>query len=249
MTSWSRERFAEVVRTEPADVGLACLLIGCETEPDLDLDGPMAELDALAEQAQPLVRTHGLEEGLRRALGDFGGTARDYEDVRSSLLHEVLRRRRGLPILVSVVWCEVADRLGEVVLPLGHPGHVRVCVGDPLDEHVVVDPWRGGIAVDVEPHPVLPPVDLLLRVLTNIRLLAARQRTLEAARTQLWATDLSLLLPSHPLELRRDRGELLSRLGDFQGGARLLEDYAGLVDEVEAEKALRLARLARSRLN
>lgn len=247
MTSASRERFAEVVRTEPADVGLACLLIGCEVEPDLDLESCLTALDRLAATARPLVTELGNAEGLRAALGAFRGAPEDYDDVRSSLLHEVLRRRRGLPILLSVLWCEIADRLDLVAVPLALPGHVMVCLGDPLDEHVVVDPFHGGVTAAIPPEPVLHPVDLLLRVLTNVRALAARQpRSLEAARTELWATELSLLLPRHPLLLRRSRGELLIRLGDFATGAQELEQYAALAED---ETALTHARQARARLN
>jgi regulator of sirC expression with transglutaminase-like and TPR domain len=255
VTAASRARFSEVVRAEPVDVGLACLLMGAEVHPDLDVDEPLAALDRLAEQVAPLLHL-GAAQALRVGLGEragFGGSAADYEDLRSSLLHQVLPRRRGLPILLSVVWCEVAARLGVPAVPLGLPGHVLVCVGDPEDEHDVVDPFAGGALVDVPATPVLPPVDLLLRVLTNIRALTARQaRSLETARTRLWATELSLMLPRHPLALRQERAELLVRLGDFVGGAEALEDYALAVedaDEQVADKARRQARLARARLN
>lgn len=253
MTQDSRARFAEVVRAEPADIGLACLLIGCEVEPDLDIDASLAALDALASTARPLVAAHGAAEGLRLALTAFRGTQDDYDDVRASLLHEVLRRQRGLPVLLSVLWCEVADRLDLIAVPLGLPGHVMVCIGDPLDVHEVADPFNGGTAVQVEPEPVLHPVDLLARVLTNIRALAARQpRSLDAARTQLWATELSLLLPRRAVQLRRDRGELLVRLGSFGAGAQELEEYAALVEDVdraEAAETRRHAQLARAQLN
>ncbi len=256
MTAATRARFAELVRADQVDVGLACLLVGCESEPDLDLDASLDVLDALAATARPLVARLGPAEGLRVALGEhagFAGSAADYDDVRSSLLHEVLRRGRGLPILLSVVWCEVAARLDVTAVPLGVPGHVLVCVGDPLDEHVVVDPFHGGRGAEVAPDPVLQPVELLLRLLTNIRALTARQeRSLDTARTRLWATELSLLLPRHPVSLRRERGELLVRLGDHLGGAAELEEYASLVealDEQEADLARRQGRLARARLN
>lgn len=255
MTSASRRRFAEAVRDEQVDVGLACLLVGAEVEPELDLDEHLAVLDGLAEQVAPLLPL-GPAEALRVGLGEragYGGSAADYEDVRSSLLHEVLRRRRGLPLLLSVVWCEVAARLDVPAVPLGTPGHVLVCVGDPEDEHVVVDPFGGGRVVDVVADPVLPPVDLLLRLLTNVRALTARQpRSLETARTRLWATELSLLLPRHPLDLRRERGELLVRLGDFVGGAEALEEHADLLADVDEERARasrHAAGQARARLN
>ena len=238
-----RERFAEVVRTDPVDVGLACALIAAEAEPDLDVREPLVELDVLAAKV-----TSADLGGLQRALGGFRGAEDAYDDLRSSLLHQVLRRGSGLPILLSVVWCEVAARKGVPCVPLNLPGHVMVAV-----DGVVVDPFDGGTVVDAAPEPELPPVDLLLRVLTNIRALAARQpRSLEWSRTQLWAGELSLLLPRHPLALRRERGELLVRLGDYVGGATQLEEYAELVEGVDDEAAAasrRQAGLARSRLN
>jgi regulator of sirC expression with transglutaminase-like and TPR domain len=251
VTADSRRRFAELVREPTFDVVLACLLIGCEVEPDLDLDESYAVLDALTAAARPQVALHGPAEGLRRSLGrraGFGGSAGDYEDIRSSLLHEVLRRGRGLPITLSVVWCEVAARLGVKAEPLGLPGHVMVLV-----DGGVVDPFHQGRVAAAEHEPVLSPHDLVLRVLTNIRALTARQnRSLETARTRLWATELSLILPRHPVSLRLERGELMVQLGDHVGGADEIDHYASLVedlDEAEADRARQEARSARSRLN
>ena len=48
MSAESRARFAAVVREKPVDTTLACLLIGCEVEPDLSLDAAYAALDRLA---------------------------------------------------------------------------------------------------------------------------------------------------------------------------------------------------------
>jgi regulator of sirC expression with transglutaminase-like and TPR domain len=251
----SREEFAGVVRAEPVDVARACLLVGCEVEPDLSFAAAYQVLDGLAASVRLASRSPvAVAAALQRALGEeagFGGTERDYEDLRSSLLHEVLRRGRGLPILLSVVWCEVAARLGVPAVCLGLPGHVMVCLGDPEGDHVVVDPFNGGVRRQVVPEPVLVGDALLLRVLTNIRALTARrERSLETVRTRLWATELSLLLPRHPLDLRRERGELLVRLGALVEGAVELEEFAAVVpDEAAAEQARRTARLARARLN
>jgi hypothetical protein len=68
----------------------------------------------------------------------------------------------------------------------------------------------------------------------------------------LWATELSLLLPRHPLALRRERGELLVRLGEHLAGAAELERYADIVedsDEGQASQCRREARQARAQLN
>ncbi len=265
----TRARFADVVRSEPVDVGLACLLVGGEVDPDLDVDASLEALDVLAGQVRARLsgRTGPREvaEQVARVLHTvhgFGGTEADFDDVRSSLLPEVLVRERGLPILLSVVWTEVAARLGVQAHALGLPGRVHVLVGEPEDEHVVVDPWEGGRVlapdeVTERAHgvPVVPmsPNDLLLRLLNNVRVLASRRPPgLEAAAVRLWAVELSLLLPRHPVVLRRERGELLVRLGDHLGGAEELETYALVVsgsDEQAAEAARREARLARAQLN
>ncbi|MGI8681843.1 MAG: transglutaminase family protein, partial [Mycobacteriales bacterium] len=130
---------------------------------------------------------------------------------------------------------------------------------------VLVDPFAGGRllppagvaelarSAGVEPEPAhlapWPPTEILLRMLNNIRQLAA---AVEHARTRLWAVELALLLPRHPLALRREHGELLAGLGDLLGGAAELTAYAEAVAPVDpnaAEAALHEARLARARLN
>jgi regulator of sirC expression with transglutaminase-like and TPR domain len=246
VTAASRARFAEVVRTEPVDVGLAALLIGVEVEPMLDIDASLAVLDGLA----GLCPAADLA-GLQLALATFGGAEEDFEDLRSSLLPDVLRRQRGLPLLLSIVWVEVAKRLGVPASYARVPGRIVVVIGEVEDEHVVVDPFTTRI-LDTVVEPV-GPHELLLRLLTNIRALTARQpRSLDAARTRLWAVELSLLVPTHPLELRRERGELFVRLGGHLDGAMELEKYAALVEDVDeptAEACRREARQARARLN
>jgi hypothetical protein len=260
VTHASRSRFAELVRAEPIDVGLAALLVGAEVESDLDVDESLAVLDALAAAARPYVPVGAspaeAAEGLRVALGEkggFAGFADDYDDVRSSLLHAVLRRRRGLPLLLSVVWVEVATRLGVAAYYCALPGQVVVGIGDPEDVHMVVDPFNGGRLLPGAAVEPLPVPELLMRLLTNIRVLTTRQeRAMDAARTRLWAVELSLLLPRHPLALRRERGELLVRLGAHLDGAAELEQYADLVesvDEAAAQTCRRSARQARARLN
>lgn len=260
MTAAHRRRFAEVVRADRVDLGLACLLVAAEADADLDVDEHLATLDELAAHcrqavpplAPPAVAARGLSAVLGERLG-FGGSQEDYADLRSSLLPEVLRRRRGLPLLLSVVWVEVCLRLDVPAWCTALPGHVVVGIGDPDDSHVVVDPFSGGGTVKAPGLRPWDPLDLVTRVLTNVRALAERQGpSLEAARTRLWAVELSLLVPRHDADLRRERGELLVRLGDHLAGAAALEEHAELVEAVDveaAERCRRSARQARARLN
>ncbi|MFD5100621.1 transglutaminase family protein [Streptomyces albidochromogenes] len=268
-----RQRFAEEARSERPDLALLCLLVGAEADSSLDeagMDAAEIELDRLAGLLP--YRPGGAREwasALADVLGTrcgFGGTPGDYQRLESSLLHEVLRRRRGLPILLSVVWIEVARRAGAPVYGVALPGHFVVGFGS-RDEQVLADPFDGGrllTGADAEllvagatgepldPGMLVPadPLEIVLRILNNIRAWASARP--ERTDVQLWAVELSLLLPSHAARLRYERAQLLVRRGDFLGGAAELEAYADVVeavDPVAAETVRRRAKAARSRLN
>lgn len=271
--SLHRERFAAEARADNPDLALLCLLLAAEATPE---DGagadPVAGLGAverLAEEVREVAPAGSAVEGalaLRAVIGDrggFRGHPDDYADLRASLLPDVLRRRRGLPILLSVLYVAVARRAGVAAWPVGLPGHFVVGLGDPAGLRAFVDPFAGGRLVSVaqlgarvgaedlraEQLRPWPASDVVLRVLTNIRALAVRT---DDARLRLWATDLSLLVPAHPALLRRERGALRTRLGDFRGGARDLQDYAAAVgpaDPEAADMALREARMSLARLS
>ncbi len=264
--------FGSAVREDPVDLGLACGLIGLAADPAADVTASLSALDAYAALARPLLldATTPAEQAdaLRVALGEhagFAGYAEDYDDLRSSLLPEVLQRRRGLPILLTVVWVEVARRLGVAAYPIALPGHVVVGIGDPTGSYALADPFSGGRLLSghdaaeivrrsglpfhhrhLEPAP---PTEVLLRVLANIRRLAADR---EDAPTRLWAVRLSLAVPGHPAALRRELGEVLGRSGDYLAGAVELAAYAAGIEAAEpaaAEAARRSAQMLRARLN
>lgn len=124
-----RERFAEEVRSERPGLSALCLLLAAEGDGRLDeagMDAVEIELDRLAgELPHRPGSPHAWAVALRDLLGErygFHGLPDDYRRLESSLLHEVLRRRRGLPILLSVVWIEVARRAGAPVYGVALPG-------------------------------------------------------------------------------------------------------------------------------
>ena len=278
MSQASRERFAEVVRAggaagDPQDVrlDLALLLLSAEAVPDDVLAGPTLAGSREGGLGARRARSAAVPVGgrddrrLRRGLGRFWGEAGDYGRLEASLLPEVLRERRGLPILLSTVWTEVARRAGVPAYGVGLPGHFVVGVGDPDGVRVLVDPWAGGTLLpydrarelvagtgrSLKPEHLRPhdPIDTVDRVLGNIRTWAS---TPERARHRLWAAELALLLPRHDLGLRRDYGEALIAVGRYPEASRVLEEYADTVAgpmPLEAEHARRIARQARARLN
>lgn len=268
-----RRRFAEEARAERPDLATLCLLVGAEADgalDDLGIDAAQVELDELAGRLP--FRPGGPRawaEALRELLGErcgFHGTPGDYQRLESSLLHAVLRRRRGLPILLSVVWVEVARRAGAPVYGVALPGHFVVGFGEP-EEQVLADPFEGGrvltgndaellvvgaTGAPLDSSMLVPaaPLDVVLRILNNIRAWAAARA--ERTDVALWAVELSLLLPAHPARLRYERAQLLVRRGDFLEGAQELDAYAevvGAVDEGAAERVRGEASAARAMLN
>ncbi|MFI1969210.1 hypothetical protein BLA24_25430 [Streptomyces cinnamoneus] len=275
-TTGRRRQFAEAAREDRPDLALLCLLVSAEAEGGLReeaLDAAQIELDRLAGLLPALGRgapPRRWAEALAELLGgrcDFRGSPADYRRLESSLLDEVLRRRRGLPILLSVIWMEVARRAGAPAYGVALPGHFVVGFGDPYGQHVLADPFDGGRPLSEEDAgllvagatgaPLSPamfapaePLEIVLRVLNNIRAWAAARP--ERSDVQLWAVELSLLLPSHPARLRYERAELLVERGEFARGARELDEYADAIAPVEpdaAESVRHQALAARAMLN
>ncbi|MFJ9537848.1 transglutaminase-like domain-containing protein [Streptomyces sp. NPDC101225] len=268
-----RRRFAEEARSERPDLSQLCLLVGAEADGALDeagIDAAQMELDRLAGQLPfrpggPMSWATALHHLLGAREG-FRGSPADYRRLESSLLHEVLRRQRGLPILLSVVWVEVARRAGAPVYGVALPGHFVVGFG-PEDAQVLVDPFAGGRVLTGGDAEVLvagatgapldrsmlvpaAPLEVVSRILNNVRAWAAARP--ERSDVALWAVELSLLLPSHPARLRYERAHLLVQRGDFVRGAAELEAYAEVVaaaDEAAAERVRGQARVARAMLN
>ena len=88
-----------------------------------------------------------LEALLVGELG-FAGDRDDYDAPENSFLPRVLARRRGLPILLSVVWIEVARRAGLPLFGLALPGHFVVAYRAGERGLVVIDPFRRGVILD-----------------------------------------------------------------------------------------------------
>jgi len=146
-------RIAEALSPAEGESRLDVLaLLVAETDyPGLDHEAYLRKLDALAarvrptaaERAQP--RPLGLISAINRCLFEevgFEGNFDDYYDPRNSFLNEVLDRRTGIPITLSVVYIEVARRLGCAVEGVGLPGHFLVRAVGPPD--VLLDPFHDG---------------------------------------------------------------------------------------------------------
>ena len=197
----------------------------------LDLEQQLGVLDSLAAGAlhrlgsrhdylrDPLFCLNTLSEYLFDEVG-FQGDRDNYYDPRNSFLSDVLRRRWGIPISLSLVLIEVGKRLGIPLIGIGMPGHFLV--GHRDQDDLFLDPFYKGILLSEEEcaqrlkglvetgfvwNPsLLDPVgnrEILIRVLRNLK---AIYRQGEDHPRLLKVEELLVALrPDEPQE-RRDRG-------------------------------------------
>ena len=147
-----RRLFAEMVNQVDEDIDLAkaALYIAGIEYRGLDVEHYVNTLDSLAEGAGEYVvpeddlgaRVNHLSEHLFLRQG-FRGNEEDYYDPRNSYLNEVLDRRKGIPITLSLVYIEVARRLGMVFEGIGLPGHFVIRTGPP-EQELYVDVFSKG---------------------------------------------------------------------------------------------------------
>ena len=117
--------------------------------PELDVQQVLGDVDQLLARikrrlpgdASPLQKLRLLNQFFFQDLG-FGGNVNDYYDPDNSYLNAVLRRRRGNPITLAVLWLELATGLNLNARGVSFPGHFMVKVNLPKGQ-VVIDPFNG----------------------------------------------------------------------------------------------------------
>ncbi len=273
-----RDSFAALVSdADHCDLGRAALEIARLEYPGLDPDPYLRRLDALAETVQPRLRpaTSAADAVIQVStyLFDecgFRGNSDDYYDPRNSCLNDVLERRMGIPITLSVLLMETCARLGLPVEGVGFPGHFLVRVAGSAGP-VILDPFLGGRALGrdemlrrlrafysaaggggenlqrVLPH-VLQTTDatgILGRMLANLlRIYLERDDRLHALDT----VELMLVLAPDAPEHLRVRGLLYQQLECYEAAAGDLRRSLELAPQGPHSDELRtrLERLARA---
>ena len=115
---------------EQIDIAEAALLIAAEEYPRLDVETYLDKLDHFGDLArEQAAGSHGavdLITALNSTLFErlaFRGNSESYYDPRNSFLNEVIDRRIGIPITLTVVYIDVARRIGFPVKGVGLPFH------------------------------------------------------------------------------------------------------------------------------
>jgi regulator of sirC expression with transglutaminase-like and TPR domain len=247
-----RGRFAALITAQPTDLGRAALEIARIAQPDLDPEPSLRRLDALAAGLAPRLPSDPPPDDAARLLAHylfdecgFRGNRDDYYDPRNSFLNEVLERRAGIPISLSVLAIEVARRLRIPLEGVGFPGHFLVRVVGPRGV-LLLDPFHGGTPVSNDellgrlrnladtsrgpqfaevPPRFLEPTGtsgILGRMLRNLLRIYLERRELERA---LAAVDLLLVITPRSAEDLRTRATLYERLECFAAAAADLRSY------------------------
>jgi regulator of sirC expression with transglutaminase-like and TPR domain len=217
----------------PVDLAELALHLAADEYPGLDVPAYLARLDAYAEALAPRLsgtlpdRVAELAYLLFDEEG-FAGDGERYYDPRNSYLNDVLDRKLGIPIALSVLAIAVGARAGLTVVGVGLPGHfVARAVDGPAE--VLFDPYHGGQFLDragcrqlveaVTGQPFDPTDDALAatppgfvarRMLTNLKSVYLREPDFHrAARV---TARLVQLAPDDPTQ-RRDLGVSLVHAG------------------------------------
>jgi regulator of sirC expression with transglutaminase-like and TPR domain len=258
------------------DLGAAALQLARIEHPELPTGAYLERLDSLAmrvasrlrpnpsarETIATLSRVLFDEEGLR-------GNRDDYYDPRNSFLNDVLDRKLGIPITLSVIYMEVARRVGFPMAGTGMPGHFLLKHYDVLSGEIIVDAFNRGRVLTVGDcqarikeiyrdelkfqREFLQPVthrEILTRMLNNLRQIYFTKRDF---RKGLMVLDLLLAIPPRSPEMLRERALVRLNLDQYVGAARDLAIYLKLQpdapDAEDVKETLDMVRQLLARLN
>jgi regulator of sirC expression with transglutaminase-like and TPR domain len=236
------------------------LSLAQDAYPDVDLQATLAEIDELVvrlkrrmpDEADLMQKVGIMNRFFFRELG-FAGNVNDYYDPDNSHLNVVLKRRRGIPISLAVLYLEIAEQVGILARGVSFPGHFLLRVTTP-DGEVMLDPTNGKSLSEPEMVDMLEPfvtsagdsisraLRMLLQPATRREIIARMLGNLKSIylQTERWQRLLAvqqrlvILLPDS-IEEVRDRGFAYARLDYLRPALEDLERYLG--DRPDADDA------------
>jgi regulator of sirC expression with transglutaminase-like and TPR domain len=243
------DAFSALTADGDFDLARACLGVAQDEYPGLDVDACLSELDAmaavirrrLAADAFPEQRVAALNHHLFAELG-FRGNVDAYYDPRNSYLNEVLARRTGIPISLSVIYMAVGRRIGLALQGVSFPGHFMVKLRVRRGE-LVLDPYAGGVPrgaaelrerlrdalpgglageADLAPFLAPTPHRQILARLRNLKTIYLKAGDAERALAVM--NRMLAVLPDAAEELR-DRGMVYADMGAVRAALADLQRY------------------------
>jgi regulator of sirC expression with transglutaminase-like and TPR domain len=167
--------FRAFIRSLHYELETGALLLARTVNPRLDVGACCAQLDAIAARCTELIAEPATHREKCRIVNrvlfhewGFRGNVEHYTDPRNSFIDEVLTRRQGIPLSLSLVYLLIARRLDLPLEPVGLPGHFIVgCYAD--EAPFFIDPFDRGLFRDADEifdllranHLVPQPTDLM----------------------------------------------------------------------------------------
>ena len=237
------------------DLGRAALVIAQMEYPDLEVEPYLKQMDRLATVIKDLV---GDEDSVFRLLAcinivlfkqeGFQGNRSNYYDPKNSFLNDLIDRKMGIPITLSVLYQEVARRAGLTLHGVGFPGHFLLKHID-HEEEIIIDPFNGGeVRSDAELQSLLDEIypgkavlkfeflspvskrQILKRMLINLRGIYLHQGDFLRC---LSVEERLVILEPNPVREYRDRGLLHLSLENIPQALEDLETYLRLASDAK----------------
>jgi regulator of sirC expression with transglutaminase-like and TPR domain len=250
------------IEDDRIDLLRASLTIARTEYPDLDIRNYVNRVEALASKVRnrlaPEISVIDMVTTLNRVMFqemNFRGNREDYYDPRNSFLNDVLERRLGIPITLSVLYLEVARRIGLPLAGVGMPGHFLLKVYDVEGRQILIDPFNQGSmlnAADCEqrmqaiysgemrfkPEYLLPVSrrQILTRMLNNLRHIYMSVRQF---RKTLMIVDLVLAIYPRSPEDVKQRAMLRFSTGQLAGALSDLDQYLKMNPEASDAEEIR----------
>lgn len=244
----------------------ACLLeaaldIATDEYPDLNVAAYLEQMQLMAEGFDIFLAGETSDRGILRALNDFffqelefSGNTGDYYDPRNSYLNEVIDRKLGIPISLSVLYQYLARSAGIRLAGVNFPGHFLLAYSTTTGHRLYIDVFHGGqwlewedcvqrlqhsLALEQpleEDHfPLMADSEILVRILRNLKGIYSRNDFGRCLRVQ---ERLVQLVPADPAELR-DLGLLYYHNGKSMLAMQTLESLVKRFPAVQKEAAVR----------
>jgi regulator of sirC expression with transglutaminase-like and TPR domain len=246
--------------TASLDPAAVALLVARDEYPRLDVEAYLSELAGMAHEVRPRLRgplearVRGLCRYLFHEMGFRGNPGDTYYDPRNSFLNDVLDRKKGIPITLSLVAMAVAGRAGLPVVGVGLPGHfIAKAVLD--GDEVLFDPFHGGRLLSPEQCEALvervvgepfqarpelleavPTSLIVVRMLNNLKSIFLHERDYPRAIRTL--ERLRQVQPGDVVQ-RRDLGVALAEAGQPGPAIDHLAAYLDAMPGADDAKAIR----------
>ncbi len=237
--------------------------------PELDISKYINQLNEIGRSLKssinkidnPTYKISMLNEHLFQHYG-FKGDTDDYYNPKNNFLNDVLEKKSGIPITLSIIYSEIAKHVGLDLRIVGFPSHIMVKHG----EEMILDPFNDGKLLSIDDlddilfqnygEEVKFSPDYLNEIDAE-KILIRLTRNLKNSYVQSYAYDMAMRCINMTLALEpisseeiRDKGILEERLLNHDEALTCLNQYLEISPNADdADFVLDLIKSIREKIN